>query len=262
MKEHTTLKTKNEGRTIQTIRNFRNSKAIQLLIIGYSKGRGIPYNDCINYGLSNRERQILNILHFEHTKYNKKTALNKVKRILNKPLLSLGLNKRVSFRSHIRKTRKKTMNLLGRKFDMAHRYPYNFMKQDVDNYILVGRKFKNSYLKRILKATTIPVRNFGTLKKGDKTLYSQVKLDIILGNYKAAIEKWNSSSINLRAGDPSKNRSIGGDLDLCVNPDRSPTPQSQLILDVYGKIDFDTSDFMTLSEKKEFEKDCSYEDFN
>lgn len=111
-------------------------------------------------------------------------------------------------------------------FDLAHRFPY----QGIRNIV------KSKDIKRINRLTgiiAIPKRRFGSIPKGDKKIYNRLKK--IIDDYQAApselLEKLltaelNSVPFNLRPGDQSLNRSIGGRVDRNIDESGRVTPQS------------------------------------
>ncbi len=164
-----------------------------------------------------------------------------------------GLKKRIPFMTHIHKLRKLWVAKHKRAFDMAHRFPYNKIKKEALEYIINNTAWKGSRFKKLVKAITIPQRNFGTISRGDKLYYKKIKRLIKVNPDDIRILKYlNSSPFNLRPGDPSTNRSIGDNPDYHYDDiTRSLTPQSEMLEQLLPNPKGYSSDYL---DKKQFDK--------
>jgi hypothetical protein len=111
--------------------------------------------------------------------------------------------------------------------DLAHRMSFQDIHEVID-----GNAVGSCVIEDLVRALTIPSRDFGTWKVGDERLYRFVKKE---GKDKSLLTKMlNSSPFNLRPGDSSTNRSIGKKLDPNLNASGRITPLSRSVSN-YGE---------------------------
>ena len=159
---------------------------------------------------------------------------------------------RPAFRNNINKARKTLSSELAgyEEYDMAHRLSYH----DINKIVMYSPE---EYVESMIEAVTVPQRDFGTKKKGDKEYYNETMKLYQKGDRKKLISHLNSSPYNLRPGVPSINRSIGKRADLHHlgnDPKRSLTPQSKRLEHFAISLSDKSSDFLKPGVLKSVEK--------
>jgi hypothetical protein len=172
---------------------------------------------------------------------------------LNSIQFTRGPARRVGFRPNVRRMREHAREVLTNphlNFDMAHRMSYHDIKETIFNPITTRAK-----LIPLIRDLTIPKRNFGPVKRGDREYYHRAMN--VINNKNALLRILNSSPFNLRPGDSSTNRSIGsrGDLHYEQRPGlkRTLTPQSRDLEKWIQSNKGESSDHMTGQEYGDFE---------
>jgi len=158
----------------------------------------------------------------------------------------LKRKRRPGFMGHIGRARKSIVRSLPktmRVFDMAHRLSYKDIRDTVD-------QGTDQTVRRMIKAVTIPRRQFGGVEKGNTIYYRRARRAYRDGEYDKLVSILNSSPYNLRPGNSSRNRSIGARADLHYRSDGTLTPQSRAVARYASLNNRESSDYLS---KKLFE---------
>lgn len=123
---------------------------------------------------------------------------------------------RPSFPSYINSARK-AATPKGVSTDSAHRLSYQNIRVSLETKGIDGSI-------DLIKALTIPARDFGTIKAGDTTYYDAA---MVAKDHNDLLKLLNASPFNLRPGDSSTNRSLGSSFDPNKSPGGSHTPISK-----------------------------------
>jgi len=128
---------------------------------------------------------------------------------------------RPGFRGPARAASKAYRKTSGGPFDLAHRLSYADIRDHVEN----GDK---KSITNLIIALTIPKRNFGAIRAGNKVYFQAAMSLFSQGDYGQLIKQLNSSPFNLRPGKVDVNRSNGRRFDGVRKPGlkRALTPQS------------------------------------
>lgn len=149
--------------------------------------------------------------------------------------------------------------LTGDQYDMAHRLSYQHIRDTVQN----GNQ---NTINGLVKAIAIPSRNFGGIKKGNTKYYNKIRK---IKDKKELIKALNNSPYNLRPGNSSVNRSIGGNFDPNIDDSGYETDQTTtlrpFILNntskkIKKKQKTETSSYLSDKELKQWEKKAYKED--